>query len=736
MPPIIPLIIVPAAIAPFVQAAIIIAVVTGIGLAIKAIVGPDVSSEPTATTGERRTVTVRDPVAPREIVYGKTRKGGTIVEFTTTTGDASELHLVIALAGHECEAIEEIYFGEELAFDASGTVQRKYSGKATLSKFLGTDTQAADSYLVSKVARWTPNHRLLGIAYIRVSLIFDRDIYPGVPNITAVVKGKKVYDPRVSASPADIAWTDNAALCQADYLNDGTYGLRAAYLTEIDDTELTAAANVCDELVNIPPVGSPAVTENRYTLNGVVSSAEEPGKNLERLLSASYGRANFIGGLWIVRPGAYDSPSETFDENDLRGNLVVQARVPRRTVFNAVRGTFVSAKNKYQPADFPPLTSATFEAQDNGERIWADITLPFTATETMAERIAKIHLFAMREQISVTYPCSLKAVRVRAGDVVAITNTRMGWSAKPFVVADWEFAVHEIEGAPVLGTTLSLRETSSAVYDITAGEQELIAAAPDTEFPPPTDVEFWATLIDGRGQFATSSVTSGFEAIIRPAQYRTWPGRAASPSLMSGFVYNPRTGHLNCEDQAGATGDNFDVFDSYVVTPVVNPSYETPELSISFDDVARMSAPVLAEKGPGETGSFTQAITADYRTDAGAYAGFVPLRVESVTARHFKFKVSYDTSAGAAMILKAFTPAVAKRLVVEKRTGVVIAVGGNSFGFAKPYHKTPSIGATMIGGSTLTPLLSGVSGSGFTLTVYDKADNDVGGTVNWRSEGV
>lgn len=73
-------------------------------------------------------------------------------------------------------------------------------------------------------------------------------IFPGgLPNISAKVKGKKVYDPRDGLTK----YTTNAALIQRDYLlmpkEDGGVGAEA---DEIDEDSFIEAANICDE--NVP----------------------------------------------------------------------------------------------------------------------------------------------------------------------------------------------------------------------------------------------------------------------------------------------------------------------------------------------------------------------------------------------------------------------------------------------------------------------------------------------------
>jgi len=423
----------------------------------------------------QRMVTSRDSIRARELVYGTVRKGG-LVCFPGTWDNNHWLSMVIALAGHPVEGIDEIYFGEELAFNAAGVGQGRFLNQTYVRKHLGATDQVADAYLISVMpAYWGSWNRLQGIAYIVVDLAYNPNVFRSVPNITAIVRGRKVYDPRTSTT----VFSANPALCLADYLADTEYGLGAAYVTDINSTDLIAAANICDESVAIPNSG----TELRYAANGILSSSEDPQANIEMLLSAMAGRCVYVGGQWIIKAGAYEAPTITLDHTDFRGALQVNTRQQRRDLCNAVRGVFVSVDRAWQLTDFPPMTSATFEAQDNGERIWRDVELPFTTSVTMAQRLAKIELYATREQIALTVPVSLTALRLRAGDTVALTHSRFGWTAKPFVITDWSIAASGSSGAPTLGCTLALRETSSAVYSITANEQDLIDAAPDSGLP-------------------------------------------------------------------------------------------------------------------------------------------------------------------------------------------------------------------------------------------------------------
>ncbi len=188
-------------------------------------------------------------------------------------------------------------------------------------------------------------------------------------------------------------------------------------------------------------------------------------------------------------------PADPLTADDARGAIKLTTRASRAQNFNAVRGQFVSPEHDWQADDFPAWTSATYLAEDNGERIWADITLPFTISSTMAQRLAKIHLERRRRQMSVQFPGKLSAWRATVGDVVPLTYARWGFAAKPFEVTALSLA---IEGGALV-PDLSLTETSPLIYDWAASEAQIYAAAPRSSLPSAFDV----------GQPSPPTVTEG-----------------------------------------------------------------------------------------------------------------------------------------------------------------------------------------------------------------------------------
>ena len=60
-------------------------------------------------TLQPRTVTIREPVVPRDLVYGRTRKGGVIIFLNSSGSDNKYLDLVIVLATHRVKSIGAVY---------------------------------------------------------------------------------------------------------------------------------------------------------------------------------------------------------------------------------------------------------------------------------------------------------------------------------------------------------------------------------------------------------------------------------------------------------------------------------------------------------------------------------------------------------------------------------------------------------------------------------------------------
>ncbi len=427
-----------------------------------------------------RAIVIRSSIESHKVVYGTARVSGPMALATTTAANNEVLHLLIPLAGHEVEEIGTVYLNElPVEFDSSGNVTTPPYAKldpvfdpyVLVQKFTGSPDQQVSPAMLAEVPGWTTDHRLRGIAYLYVRLRWNQDIFPtGIPNISAVVKGKKVFDPRTALT----SWTDNAALCIRDYLTSD-YGF-SCDSDEINETYFIAAANVSDESVT----KADASTQARYACNGIIDTSVAPIENLQSLVTSTAGIVTYVQGQFRLQAAAYESPVGTITPDMLAGQVKTVASTPRKELFNAVRGTYVDPNRNWQPTDFPFVTNSFYVQKDNGEQIFKDIELPFENDPERAQRIGKVILEKARQGIIVEMPLMHHAMKYAVGDVVTFENEALGWEPKEFRIMKWS-----MPDAPAGVIQVTMQEESSASYDWNSGEASTIDAAPDTNLPNP-----------------------------------------------------------------------------------------------------------------------------------------------------------------------------------------------------------------------------------------------------------
>ncbi|MFM2056034.1 MAG: hypothetical protein RLY71_419 [Pseudomonadota bacterium] len=495
---------------------------------------------------------VQSATAPHKIVYGRARVSGPIAYAQSTGSKGEFMHLVVLLAGHECDAIETVYFGDTaLTLDGAGnvttagfarvttaettqtvaasggattvvtlastpalavlvatvqidgegtgsspvaaslagnvvtltttgipagtliTIAYTYQASSTplvqITRYLGTATQTADAGLIAASGgKWTSAHRLRGLCYLYVRLEYDQDVFgaTGLPDVSAVVRGRKVWSPLTVST----AWSDNAALCVADYLRS----YMGATSTEVPDNELLFEELACEELVTV----ATGVTEKRYTCNGVLSTDQPPRDNLDALVEAMAGTVAWAQGRYAIRAGRHLSPEMTITEDMLAGGAItIQPAAQRTELINRVIAKYIEPAKAWTTIEAPPVTNATYVSDDGGLDLPSDVTLDMVTGAMRAQRLAKIMLERNRQGMRVQLTCNLRAYDVVPGSVVALTITRYGWSGKLFTVVERS---HDFGAGTV---ALTLRETAAAVWDWAFGAATAVDLTPNTSLP-------------------------------------------------------------------------------------------------------------------------------------------------------------------------------------------------------------------------------------------------------------
>ncbi len=448
---------------------------------------------PKIERGSELLANIKDPAAPREIVYGEVRKGGTVTHLESTD-DNQYLHMFIALAGHEIESVEKIYINDEDHTSnwtrstgiITGTTdtEKDWSGKVRVFSHLGAQTSATDTFEDStetlsstyhtetELATVNSNFVGKGVAYLYVRLDYDADVFEdGIPTVTAVVRGKKVQNENgvVQTYPASA----NAAYVIRDYLIN-EYGVDDDS-ANIDTSAFSTAATVCN-------TSSGSGASNKFLVNGVLSTGNSRIENLEQLTATCGGALFWSAGQWVLKAAAFTSSVKTLDLTDLRSKVQINTKHSGRDNFNTVRGTFNDQDQDWIEVDYPQVTSSTYLTEDNDQRSVLDLSFPLVTVSAQAQRLAKLTLNRHREQLTMTANFGLNAFNLEVGDVINFndynseTDTyRYGFHSpveKTWEVIGWRFAPVENNDLQV---QLTLRETSPTAFNWDADEETIVS---------------------------------------------------------------------------------------------------------------------------------------------------------------------------------------------------------------------------------------------------------------------
>ena len=444
-------------------------------------------SLPQSDTDKTRQQTVRGTIEPQKLVYGEALVSGPIFFVGVAGTDNDTLYHSIALTGHEIEDITDVYFDNEKILDSqingSGQVTAGTYGPTTedsstficsINRRLGADSQTVDTFLSSAFSsNWTSAHRSRGISTITTKWVMtdsSQELWDRLTprDIKALVKGKKdIYDPRLDtsagANPTNTSyqqWSNNPALCVANYLTDTKFGLSIP-ASKIDWDAVETAADACDVSVTVP-----SGTQKRFTANGVLFATDSHRANINKLLSAMNGSLVYSNGIYTIRAGIYAAPTESLTEDQLAGPVTVRTSVERGDRFNTVRPIFIDPAQNHKSVEAPEVALTAAVARDNNEVLIRDVQLPFTNSSYMAQRIAHKQIQLSDQQVVLNFPTNLSGLRVDVGDRVSVTVAELNYSNKVFRCAGWSFSDTQ-DG--VVNLTL-LEDDSGSYADPTSGE--------------------------------------------------------------------------------------------------------------------------------------------------------------------------------------------------------------------------------------------------------------------------
>ncbi|UST52963.1 DUF1983 domain-containing protein [Comamonadaceae bacterium OTU4NAUVB1] len=364
---------------------------------------------------------------------------------------------------------------------AKGTIQYTVDGAGSALNVQvhlspgGVDT--ADAFLrAARPDLWTVDHKLSGFTYLVVTVDLRLERFQGgVPEITARVRGKKVYDYRTGQT----VYSRNPALCLADFIRS-----EAGYKAGADQIEVDAvigAANACDVAVYDPAVVNvdPATfgfSTARYTCDGMFRSDQDRDATRQQIEDAMVGFSLESGGVWRIQAGAWSTPVLSLTDDDMVMPMaIVQTCNVGTARYNGAKGSYVNATRLGVTEDFTPYVNANFRAQDVKDK-FLDTTLSFTGNHIRTQQISRVLVEQSRGGFVVQVFPKMFAWNLQPGDRIVLSSGLYAFTNKTFRVQDWTYQA----GTPV---ALQCVEDVEDFYDQI--DETRADAAPNTSLPSP-----------------------------------------------------------------------------------------------------------------------------------------------------------------------------------------------------------------------------------------------------------
>jgi hypothetical protein len=442
------------------------------------------------------------------VIYGERLVGGTRVFLDSGGGTTNQyLYMAIVMAEGEINSIEEIRIDDKAVTWASslsdGTEVEVNSSDANFYKadpnvegssaeslirvepHFGTDGQSA-SGILSALSNWGANHKLSGLCYLALRFKWNQDAFTGIPRVQAKIKGKKVKTYNASLVEQSASYSINPAWCLLDYLTNERYGKGLA-ISNIDLQSFYDASLVCETQVTPYSGGSDI---NIFDTNAVIDTSRKIIENVRELVKGCRGYLPYSSGKYSLVIETTGTASITLTEDDILNgyNLSSPSKNDR---YNRVIVSFVNPDRNFQvdEVQFPPIDDsglpsadqhATMKNADGGILLEGRFDFKTITSPYQAEEMAEIILRRSRESLTLSLNVSFDAYDLAIGEIVNITHSSLGFSAKPFRIIEITFNEDYTIG-------LSLVEYQATHYTWATKTQQ--ATIPTTNLPNPFTIQ-------------------------------------------------------------------------------------------------------------------------------------------------------------------------------------------------------------------------------------------------------
>jgi hypothetical protein len=455
------------------------------------------------------------------VIYGHAWTGGIITDLSITS-DNQTLYYVFALSevtNTESSSVgdpDEITFGDvywggkKCIFDGTDltkvvTLRDPSTGQdQNISGYMNI-------YFYKNGSNQPANSSLSAISVMQdTNLTYKWDSFKLMTNCAFAIIKLKYSQSRnlVGLSATNFEVTNARSApgdCFLDYLTSTRYGASIP-LASIDTTSLTALNTYSNANISYTPYSGGSATTKRFEFNGQLDTAQKIMKNIQSMADCAdcLVKYNEITGLWgvIVQSPTYSVAMDINDSNII--GAITVSPIDISNSFNIIETKFPDGNQQ------DSFNAATFDlAELNPSLMFPNepinkqsVSLYLTNNSVTAQYIANRMLEAAREDLQIQCEINYIGLELEAGDIVTVTNTNYGWSAKLFRILK---VVEKFGDNGTVTASLNLSEYNPAVYD----DYNVTQFTPADNTGLPSPVTF--------GTVYAPTITAQFPSITNPA---------------------------------------------------------------------------------------------------------------------------------------------------------------------------------------------------------------------------
>lgn len=227
------------------------------------------------------------------LIYGTIRMEPNLCYAGQADANNNHLWTVWNFGEGEVNGIKQVASVDQLFVD--DTIYTAFGSKLSHTFYAGSSTQTYDASMAAAISEWTENKRYT--AYLVLKLIFDSDLYHGLPEVAAILEGLKLYDLRTGTT----AFSDNIVLCLYDYITNTRYGL-GMNSSKIHEASWIIAAEYCDL--------------KGWTYNRAIGIKEKSGDIVDDMLKHFRGSFDWYDGFLRLNFADLNYQVSLFDLDD------------------------------------------------------------------------------------------------------------------------------------------------------------------------------------------------------------------------------------------------------------------------------------------------------------------------------------------------------------------------------------------------------------------------------------